>query len=87
MRRRQILGHLGLTSVKYRSRIAQLEADNRVCNTRVSKLEFLVEGMLVALTSASNCILDHEHNDNNLKSERFYLDSVIEETYRELGNL
>lgn len=79
--------HLGLTPIKYRSRIAQLEADNKVCNTKVSKLDGIVEGLIEALCSVSNCILDHEHNDNALKSERFYVDSVIEDTYRRLYEL
>ena len=61
--------------------------DNQICNTKVSKLLDIVDGLIVALDSASSCILNHEHNDHALRSERFYLDTVVEETYELINKL
>ena len=79
--------YLGLTPNKYRSRLAKLKEDNQLLNTKASKLLDIVDGLIVALNSASSCILNHEHNDHALRSERFYLDSVVEATYSMLGRL
>ena len=67
--------------------LGKLEADRQDCNTKVSKLLLIVDGLVEALNSASNCILDHEHNDHALRSERFYIDSVVEATHELLIEL
>ena len=63
-----------------RNKIAQLEKDNRDCNTKVSKLLLIVEGLLVGLNSAANTIADHQHNDSALRRERVYLEILIDKT-------
>ena len=76
-----------MTPIHYRQLVAQLQKDNRECNTKTSKLLLIVDGLIDALNSASSCISDHDHNDSALRSERFHIDSVVEDTYERLTAL
>ena len=70
-----------------RNKIAQLELDNRVGNTKVSKLLLLVDGLLLALNDGVDTIAVHEHNDVALQRLEHDYELLIDRTNEELINL
>tara|TARA_R110000850_G_scaffold24625_8_gene71925 strand:+ start:3081 stop:3329 length:249 start_codon:yes stop_codon:yes gene_type:complete len=49
-----------------RNKIAQIERDNRECNTKVSVLLEIIDGLTHSLNDAVDTIALHEHNDSVL---------------------
>ena len=63
-----------------RNKIAQLEKDNRDCNTKVYKLLLIVDGLLVALNDGVDTIACHEHNDAALQRLEHDYELLIDKT-------
>jgi len=63
-----------------RNKIAQLENNNRECNTKVSKLLLIVDGLLVALNDGVDTIAVHEHNDVALQRLEHDYELLIDKT-------
>ena len=50
-----------------RNKIAQLERDNRECNSKVSVLLEIIEGLSHSINDGVDTVSKHQHNDSALK--------------------
>ena len=72
---------------QHRNMIAQLQRDNKECNTKVSMLLEIVNGLSHSLSDAVDTIALHEHNDNALMILEADLDELLNVTTEKLINL
>ena len=67
-----------------RNKIAQIERDNRECNTKVSVLLEIIDGLTHSLNDAVDTIALHEHNDNALMILEADLTELLDVTNEQL---
>jgi len=67
-----------------RNKIAQLERDNRECNSKVSVLLEIIEGLSHSINDAVDTIALHEHNDSALMILEADLTELLDVTNEQL---
>jgi hypothetical protein len=70
-----------------RNKIAQLERDNRECNTKVSLLKEIIEGQSQIITDAIRVIELHDHEHIDLQVLEVDLEESINITNEKLAVL
>ena len=67
-----------------RNKIAQLERDNRECNSKIEVLKEIIEGLSHSINDAVDTIALHEHNDNALMILEADLTELLDVTNEQL---
>ena len=67
-----------------RNKIAQLERDNRECNSKIEALKEIIEGLSHSINDAVDTIALHEHNDNALMILEADLTELLDVTNEQL---
>jgi hypothetical protein len=67
-----------------RNKIAQLERDNRECNSKISVLLEIIDGLKHSVEDAVDTIALHEHNDSALMILEADLTELLDVTNEQL---